>query len=286
MGSARVILVFAWIVGTLGIVGSGWIWGKPFVHRIRLAFFASTALGLSLLGLDGWTVRHRPAEVHAISWADFPTTLANQIADAVYKRLAPLFKEHVSPSEAANPVPLPSPTPSEARLKSVMLSVAFSCPYDPQYPQRLQWRIDNKVETPVQQLHWHCFTWDLDKPELKSPVSNIGIQEPVQLIDFINGHDFAAGYVVPLNVPVEIGDQMYGTCQFWCLRCADAGYWLYFRQGVGGWYIEAPVRGAAVPSPGVISKNPEKILEEFARVNHVDAPKKAIGDWPIAKGSR
>jgi hypothetical protein len=66
MGSARAILVFAWAIGTLGIAASGWIWGKPFVHRIRLGIFASAVLGLALFGLDAWTVKHRHGEFSGI----------------------------------------------------------------------------------------------------------------------------------------------------------------------------------------------------------------------------
>src|ERR1700722_17641906 len=46
MGAARVILVFAWIVGTTGIVVSDYLWGKPFLHRLRLGIIASALLGL------------------------------------------------------------------------------------------------------------------------------------------------------------------------------------------------------------------------------------------------
>lgn len=112
MGAARVVLVFAWLVGTIGIIVSDYVWGRPFVHRIRLGVFASIALGLLLIGLDSWTVRHRPAEVHPISWADFPDYVATRIADAVYNRIAPLFSKTSTKPNA----------PSQSRKPDVVIT--------------------------------------------------------------------------------------------------------------------------------------------------------------------
>ena len=118
-GSARSILVFAWAIGTLGIVISDWIWGKPFVHRVRLGVFASAILGIMLIGLDAWTVRHLPSQVHALTWADVPSSLVNRIADAVYNRVAPLFKRF---EQEAAPVPHNTTMPASVELKIALIT--------------------------------------------------------------------------------------------------------------------------------------------------------------------
>jgi hypothetical protein len=109
MGTARAILIFAWIIGTVGIIVSDWIWGKPFVHRIRLGIAASMLLGIILWGLDAWTVRHRPLDVHIISWMDFPVSLVDRIAEAVDKRISPRIIELKKVAEYS---PSPTTTPS------------------------------------------------------------------------------------------------------------------------------------------------------------------------------
>ena len=96
MVTARIILVFAWLIGVLGITVSSVVWGRPFVHRIRLCVLTSILLGLAWLGIDRYTIRHRVVEIHPVLWADFPyfaAKLSEQIADAVYNRSAPLFKQ-------------------------------------------------------------------------------------------------------------------------------------------------------------------------------------------------
>ena len=105
LGSARAILAFAWLVGTAGIALSTLVWGKRFVYRMRLISAGSALLALALLGVDAWTVHHRPAEVHAINWMDFPTALIDRIADAVDRRVAPRFAELKKGAETSKPAP-------------------------------------------------------------------------------------------------------------------------------------------------------------------------------------
>jgi hypothetical protein len=99
MASARVILVFGWLVGVTGIVLSGSVWGRSLVHKIRIGVASAIILGVTLYGLDCWTTsRYRPPEMHLIGWADFPNALVEKIADAVYRRMKLLFGER-------NPLP-------------------------------------------------------------------------------------------------------------------------------------------------------------------------------------
>jgi len=106
MASARIILAFAWFVGLLGIVVSSTVWGRPFVHRVRIGILAAALIGGALLLLDKWTVLHRPTEVHPIDSADFRRALVDEIANAVFARISSLINRHIDVASA--PVPKPA----------------------------------------------------------------------------------------------------------------------------------------------------------------------------------
>lgn len=60
MSTARVILCFSWVIGSVGIVASEVVWGTKLKHKISICIGSVLLLGAWLYGLDAWTVRHLP----------------------------------------------------------------------------------------------------------------------------------------------------------------------------------------------------------------------------------
>ena len=60
MLTARLVLAFAWIVGTVGVVVSETIWGKAIRHKAVIGILSSGFLALALFVIDRWTTGHIP----------------------------------------------------------------------------------------------------------------------------------------------------------------------------------------------------------------------------------
>jgi len=72
MSAARVVLIFAWVIGFVGVLVSELVWGKSRKTIMRTAIGTALILTVGLWSLDSWTVRYRIA--HAPPGASSPQT--------------------------------------------------------------------------------------------------------------------------------------------------------------------------------------------------------------------
>jgi len=132
-------------------------------------------------------------------------------------------------------------------------------------PKNVEWRIKNNSSSLVVQnaLYWF-FLINIDHPLINGNVPQ-PLRIPSQKVDFINADDFSGGVVLPPEIQqaVQAGDRIFGTAEVGCPGCKDKGYWLYFRQGEGGWFSRMngyTSRGLNFPV-GPILTDPDKEIE-------------------------
>jgi hypothetical protein len=269
MESARAILIFAWLIGTVGIVVSDRVWAKQFVHRVRLSFAASILLAVLLLGLDAWTIRHRPSEVHPIAWADFPASLANRIADAVYNRIAPLFREQLAkPDNNSNSSPVPKETPPKPPVKPD-IGLRFVHPEDASFV------LENTSQVVLYTPKFWFVLMDLDVPGANN-LEGTAIPDILPIPaeaqqDFIRPGDRTlprsiVSYYPTVSKIVKPNDRVFGSVGVTCPDCIKTRtYWLYFVVGAGGWYSEIVKQPKGLPLLRLMLST-EEVLNEFVPI--------------------
>ena len=62
MGAARIILFFAWGVGTVGVIGSEVVSGQSRQRKLAVSILAPSVLAVLLFFFDRWAIRHRHVE--------------------------------------------------------------------------------------------------------------------------------------------------------------------------------------------------------------------------------
>ena len=167
---------------------------------------------------------------------------------------------------------LPMPLPIGWDAKRSQASTQGSPQLDMYFvnPANAEWRIKNHGSAGfVPNVEYWFALVDIDQHLLaNNPPGYPGpFRMSIQKIDFINANDTAGGAILPLDLQpgIKRGDRVFGTATFGCPGCKEKAYWLYFKQGIDGWFSEMrghTTRGLNFPS-GAIVTNPDKELEKL-----------------------
>jgi hypothetical protein len=238
MGTARTILVFAWLVGIAGIIVSETIWGKRSAHKVRIGIGCAIALAIILVALDAWTVRHVPEPTKQAT--------ADEFVDALFRRiprqqvLSITSDPSLSPPENAQEfAPALSPPTHRAKrgaprsnTQPIDISILLTGPAAPTI--QISNQSDDRVADGVS---WELVTFrESDQAFFSFPTQVLGYVKPQSK----SGNYFMNLKGLP-HAPngdhaLEDGDHLVGTLIVDCPLCRGQSLIVSLIVGSGGWY--------------------------------------------------